>query len=136
MRLLLSFRKVLKLIQLAKKDISNSELINGIDPSKESINNIKMNEEANKKFLLLKKLSNMRYKGLSGIKLVISGRLTQRRTAARSVSKVGQRGTLKNASSSYQNLKIANSKSNLANSNAFSKTQNGAFCIKGYIASI
>lgn len=75
---------------------------------------------------------------LRGIRVEAKGRLTRRFTASRSVFKLRWKGGLKNIDSSFRGLSTimlrGYVKSNLQYSMLNSKTRNGAFGVKGWIA--
>ena len=76
-----------------------------------------------------------KYKALVGIRLKIGGRLTRRNVSAKSIIKVGNKGTLKNIDSSFRGLSAVilrgHVKSNVQYTMLQSKNRNGAFGIKG-----
>lgn len=80
-------------------------------------------------------LNCIKYKSISGIRLEVTGRLTRRLTAARSVFKFKYKGSLKNIDSSYKGLSSVvlrgHVKSNIQYANINSKTRNGSFGVKG-----
>jgi hypothetical protein len=85
-------------------------------------------------------LNCIKYKSISGIRLEVTGRLTRRLTAARSVFKLKYKGSLKNIDSSYKGLSSVvlrgHVKSNIQYANINSKTRNGSFGVKGWISSV
>lgn len=85
-------------------------------------------------------INSLKYKGLSGIRLEASGRLTRRITAARSVYKVKYLGNIRNLDSSYlgrsATILRGNLRSNLEFSKIKSKTRIGSFGLKGWINGI
>lgn len=80
----------------------------------------------------------LKHKVVSGIRIQGTGRLTQRLTASRSMSKEKYKGSLKNLNSSYANLPTIMLrgfvKSNLQYVNLNSKTRNGAFGVKSWLS--
>jgi hypothetical protein len=80
-------------------------------------------------------LNCIKYKSISGIRLEVTGRLTRRLTAARSVFKLKYKGSLKNIDSSYKGLSSVvlrgHVKPNIQYANINSKTRNGSFGVKG-----
>jgi hypothetical protein len=82
----------------------------------------------------------IKYKSISGIRLEVTGRLTRRLTAARSVFKFKYKGSLKNIDSSYKGLSSVvlrgHVKSNIQYANINSKTRNGSFGVKGWVSSV
>jgi len=85
-------------------------------------------------------LNCIKYKSISGIRLEVTGRLTRRLTAARSVFKFKYKGSLKNIDSSYKGLSSVvlrgHVKSNIQYANINSKTRNGSFGVKGWVSSV
>lgn len=84
-------------------------------------------------------LYNLKYKVINGIKVQGTGRLTERLTALRSVSKSRQKGSLKNVCSSYYKLStimlIGHIKSNLQYVKKNYNNRNGSYGIKVHISS-
>jgi hypothetical protein len=80
-------------------------------------------------------LNCIKHKSISGIRLEVTGRLTRRLTAARSIFKLKYKGSLKNIDSSYKGLSSVvlrgHVKSNIQYANINSKTRNGSFGVKG-----
>lgn len=83
-------------------------------------------------------LEQVKYKYVSGVRLVASGRLTRRYTASRSLSRLVCKGSLANVDSSYIGLSTVilkgNLRSNLQYSKLSSKTRIGSFGIKGSVS--
>jgi hypothetical protein len=77
------------------------------------------------------------YKHLSGIKLKVSGRLTKRYRADRSLQALKWKGGLKNIDSSFKGLSVVsfrgNDNSNVSYSLTKSKRRIGSFAVKGWI---
>lgn len=77
------------------------------------------------------------YKNLSGIKLKVSGRLTKRYRADRSIQALKWKGVLKNIDSSFKKLSAVsfrgNTNSNVSYSWTKSKRRIGSFAVKGWI---
>src|SRR5947207_2930665 len=98
-------------------------------------NSNRLNINQDKNFLEKKVLSNIRYKHVTGFRLEVSGRITRRYTASRSVSKLRYKGNLLNIDSSYRGLSSVllkgNLKSNVQHTKLKSKTRIGSFGIKG-----
>ena len=98
----------------------------------------RLNINQDKNFLEKKVLSNIRYKHVTGFRLEVSGRITRRYTASRSVSKLRYKGNLLNIDSSYRGLSSVllkgNLKSNVQHTKLKSKTRIGSFGIKGWIS--
>ena len=84
-------------------------------------------------------LGRLNQNKLRGVRVEAKGRLTRRRTASRSVFKMIYKGGLKNPVSSFKGLSATmlrgDQKSNLEYSNVNSNGRNGAFGVKGWIAS-
>src|SRR6267142_2344469 len=80
-------------------------------------------------------LNFIKQKVVSGVRFEVSGRLTRRLTASRSIFKYRYKGSLKNIHSSYNKLSSVmirgHVKSNLQSTIVHSKTRNGAFGLKG-----
>jgi hypothetical protein len=80
-------------------------------------------------------LNFIKQKVVSGVRFEVSGRLTRRLTASRSIFKYRYKGSLKNIHSSYNKLSSVmirgHVKSNLQSTIVQSKTRNGAFGLKG-----
>src|SRR5947199_392627 len=95
----------------------------------------RLNINQDKNFLEKKVLSNIRYKHVTGFRLEVSGRITRRYTASRSISKLRYKGNLLNIDSSYRGLSSVllkgNLKSNVQHTKLKSKTRIGSFGIKG-----
>ena len=75
---------------------------------------------------------------MAGVRVEAKGRLTKRFTASKSVFKMRWKGGLKNVDSSFKGLSAVMLrgifKSNVQYSLINSKTRNGAFGIKGWVA--
>lgn len=84
-------------------------------------------------------LSCVKYKGVNGVRIETTGRLSRRLTASRSVFKYTYKGNLRNIDSCYKGLSSVMLrgyvKSNLQFTNINSKTRNGSFGIKGWVSS-
>ena len=84
-------------------------------------------------------LNFIKQKVVSGVRFEVSGRLTRRLTASRSIFKYRYKGSLKNIHSSYNKLSSVmirgHVKSNLQSTIVHSKTRNGAFGLKGWVSS-
>lgn len=83
--------------------------------------------------------SSVRYKHIQGVRIEAAGRLSQRLTAARSLSKITLKGSLKNTQKITLNKDYSvlrgNAKPNVQYTNLNAKTRNGAFGLKGWISS-
>lgn len=82
-------------------------------------------------------LNSINYKRLAGIRFEVSGRLTKRYRADKSIFIKKWKGGLRNIYSSYQGLSTilyrGNTKSNVSYSFAKSKRRIGSFAVKGWI---
>lgn len=82
-------------------------------------------------------LYNLKYKVINGIRFQVSGRLTKRLTAMRSISKIRYKGGLKNIGSSYRGLSNSLTRNsinrNLQYTKINGKTRNGAFGLKCWV---
>lgn len=146
-KVLKKYRKLLKNIKLPyynkffqldkrnKDSLKNFSLLNNL--TNVSVKNLKT------KLNLKKKLINQiivltKYKALVGIRIKIGGRLNRRNVAAKSMVKVGNKGTLKNIDSSFKQLSVVNLRGhvnpNIDYFNFKSKTRNGAYNVKGWIS--
>lgn len=84
-------------------------------------------------------LKRIKYKKFSGIRLQLSGRLTKRYTASRSIKKIIQKGSINNINSlrGYRTTLLRGKfKSNLELTKINSKTRIGSFGVKGLISGI
>jgi hypothetical protein len=85
-----------------------------------------------------KVFNSIKYKNMGGIRLEISGRLTPRYRADRSVHSLRLKGGLKNIDSSYKGMTTVlfrgNTNSNTSYSMFVSKRRIGAFAVKGWIS--
>ena len=111
------------------KNINTSILINnGVDNTSNVV-------DEKKQFISLTS-----YKVVTGVRIEASGRLTKRLTASRAINKFKYKGSLKNIKSSYNGLSsemLRNQlKSNVDYTQLNSKTRNGAFGLKGWVAHI
>ena len=79
-----------------------------------------------------------KYKIINGVRLEIAGRFTKRSSAARSVFKIRNKGSIKNKESSEKGLPTTllkgYSKSNLQYNFLYSKVRGGSFGIKGWLS--
>jgi hypothetical protein len=118
---------------IKKKVKVNKKRILLIKPVREIKESISMDKIADKKKNLV--FSTLKYKDVTGFRLVARGRLTRRYTASRSVSKVRYKGNLLNIDSSHRGLSTillkGNLRSNLQYTKLKSKTRIGSFGIKG-----
>lgn len=85
-------------------------------------------------------LDNLKNKMISGVRIEASGRLSKRLIASRAVFKMRQRGSIRNITSSYQNIPSVLLRGYLTSNLDFSKSRNrtptGAFGLKGWISSV
>lgn len=126
------------------KDILNNILFEVFSESL-FINKQKKSEDiksiyySNKTSLLNLLLKNLKNKNMAGVRLEAKGRLTRRFTASRSVFKIKWKGGIRNIDSSYRGLSApmlrGHLTSNVQYSIVKSKTRNGAFGLKGWVAS-
>jgi len=126
-------RKLLKFLNNLKRKV---KIRNKKNLYQLTSNRLNINQDKN--FLEKKVLSNIRYKHVTGFRLEVSGRITRRYTASRSVSKLRYKGNLLNIDSSYRGLSSillkGNLKSNVQHTKLKSKTRIGSFGIKGWIS--
>jgi len=126
-------RKLLKFLNNLKRKV---KIRNKKNLYQLTSNRLNINQDKN--FLEKKVLSNIRYKHVTGFRLEVSGRITRRYTASRSVSKLRYKGNLLNIDSSYRGLSSVllkgNLKSNVQHTKLKSKTRIGSFGIKGWIS--
>lgn len=127
-----------KFFQLDKKNkdsLKNYSLLNNL--TNVSLKNLKTKLNLKKK-LINKIIILTKYKALVGIRIKIGGRLNRRNVAAKSMVKVGNKGTLKNIDSSFKQLSVVNLRGhvnpNIDYFNFKSKTRNGAYNVKGWIS--
>lgn len=84
-------------------------------------------------------LSFIKYKSVSGIRLEGAGRLTRRKKADKSISKVRYKGNIRNIDSSIKGLPSVflrgHAKANLQHTKLKSKKRIGSFGIKGWVSS-
>lgn len=82
--------------------------------------------------------SNIGYKNISGIRIEVSGRLTKRYRADKSVSTIKYKGGLMNIDSTLKDIKSikfrGNANTNISYSITKSKRRIGAFAVKGWLA--
>jgi hypothetical protein len=123
-------RKILKILNYLKRKV---KIRNKKNLYQLTSNRLNINQDKN--FLEKKVLSNIRYKHVTGFRLEVSGRITRRYTASRSISKLKYKGNLLNIDSSYRGLSSVllkgNLKSNIQHTKLKSKTRIGSFGIKG-----
>nr|YP_010951034.1 ribosomal protein S5 [Lophophyton gallinae]WML69430.1 ribosomal protein S5 [Lophophyton gallinae] len=108
-----------------------------------SIKKVKVLEDENvindSKYLKGIVLENIKYKKVSGVRLEVSGRLTKRFTASRSLSKLKYKGSLTNTKSSVKFESSAlirgNFRPNLEYTKLHSITRIGSYGIKGWVGS-
>ncbi len=126
-------KKSLNYIENEKHDILNQLIENKIQ------NKIQLKND-NRKYLVNRILNTIKHKWVYGVRLDLSGRLTRRFVAARSVSKKKYKGCLKNIDSSYKGFPSVilrgYLKSNIQYSKTSSKRKIGSFGVKGWISSL
>jgi hypothetical protein len=122
-------RKLLKFLNDLKRKVKIRNKKNLYQLTSNRLNN------QDKNLLEKKVLSNIKYKHVTGFRLEVSGRITRRYTASRSISKLRYKGNLLNIDSSYRGLSSVllkgNLKSNIQHTKLRSKTRIGSFGIKG-----
>lgn len=128
-RLLRSYRRIIKKTKLYKINNNNINFRELINISKESLLNIELPDACPS--ALGRFIKNIK---LNGIIIEVAGRLTRRRSAARSLSKKGQKGSIKNIYSSIP--LIGYLRSNLECYFSNSKTINGSYSVTAVISSI
>ena len=121
-------------------DILDNVLLNVFSNSSFTTNNKSSKENMDKKSSLLNFiLKSLKNKSMAGVRLEAKGRLTRRFTASRSVFKIKWKGGIRNIDSSYRGLSAVmirgHMTSNVQYSIINSKTRNGAFGLKGWVAS-
>ena len=87
---------------------------------------------------LIRAFDNTKYKIINGVRLEIAGRFTKRTSAARSVYKIRNKGSIRNKDSSTKGLPAVllkgYAKSNLQLNKVYSKVRGGSFGIKSYLS--
>jgi hypothetical protein len=107
---------------------------------KESYNNIILTNSLDKDFIKMYKIifNSIKFKGMSGIRLNIKGRLTKRNRADRAFFKVKWKGGLRNIYSSYKGLSSVKYRGyinpNVEYSISTSKRRLGSFAVKGWLS--
>lgn len=124
--------KISKLINYKPISKNTLNLSKNIDPiSYLILNDVNKNKKSVKKTAL----SLIKYKRVTGVRLEVSGRLTRRFTASRSLSKLRYKGNLIDIDSSYLGLSSVylrgNLRSNVQYTKLKSKTRIGSFGFKG-----
>nr|YP_010540259.1 ribosomal protein S3 [Urnula craterium]UYF20395.1 ribosomal protein S3 [Urnula craterium] len=129
------YNKFYQLDKRNKDSLKNFSLLNNL--TNVSVKNLKTKLNL-KKNLINQIIVLTKYKALVGIRIKIGGRLTRRNIAAKSVVKVGNKGTLKNIDSSFKQLSVVNLRGhvnpNIDYFNFNSKSRNGAYNVKGWIS--
>nr|YP_009568348.1 ribosomal protein S3 [Orbilia oligospora]QBL01986.1 ribosomal protein S3 [Orbilia oligospora]QID02729.1 ribosomal protein S3 [Orbilia oligospora]QID02797.1 hypothetical protein [Orbilia oligospora] len=94
--------------------------------------------KSNNYYLYLELLSRIKYKFISGIKLITAGRLTKRNIAARAVKIMTYKGSLKNLDSSHRSFSIpamrGDWRPNLDFTVVHNTAKTGSFGVKGWIS--
>ena len=89
---------------------------------------------------LTEAFKSTKYKIINGVRLEIAGRFTRRSSAARSVFKIRNKGSIKNKNSSIKHLPTAllkgYAKSNLQYNKLHSKVRGGSFGIRGWLSGV
>ena|SRR5271154_7686 len=123
-------RKLLKNLRIVKKKVNIYRRISIFRKF-----NIIKDRYISKIFINKFIFNNISHKYITGFRLRISGRLTKRYTASRSISRLSHKGNLLNIDSSYKGLSSVilkgNIKSNLQYTKLNSKTRVGSFGVKG-----
>lgn len=119
------------------KYIYNTSKLNFIKSSVfNDLSNVSLNSLYNNSIKYKKILSLIKYKFISGIRLVVAGRLTRRNVAARSIKKFAYMGSLKNIDSSFKGLSVVNlrggTRPNLDYSSQNDVAKTGAFNVKSW----
>lgn len=122
-------KKIRKLFSIVKDKIKiqKKEIFSGLSLKKVAF----LENQTNENFVL----NNLKYRHVTGFRLQAKGRLTQRFTASRSVTKVKYAGNLMNIDSSYRAMSSVllkgNLKSNIQYTKLNTKSKLGSFGIKG-----
>ena len=87
---------------------------------------------------LIKAFNSVKYKIINGVRLEIAGRFTKSSSAARSVFKIRNKGSIKNKDSSNKGLPTVllkgYAKSNLQYNRVHNKVRGGSFGVKGWLS--
>lgn len=127
-RLLRSYRRIIKKTRLYKLNNNNINLRELGNISKESLLNIELPVYCSAIGRFIKNIK------LNGIIIEVAGRLTRRRSAARSLTKKGQKGSIKNI---YPSIPlIGYVRSNLEYNESNSQTLNGSYNVRSVISSV
>ena len=117
------------------KDIVDNTIKIGNFMTHTNITNLKNLSVAHYMTTITKSFNSIKYKIINGIRLEVAGRFTKRSSAARSVFKIRNKGSIKNKDSSYKGLPAillkGYAKSNLQYNKVYSKVRGGSFGIKG-----
>jgi hypothetical protein len=126
------YNKFILLYKRNKDSLKNFSLLNNL--TSVSVKQLKKNLNLKNK-LINQIIVLTKYKALVGIRLKIGGRLTRRNVSAKSIIKVGNKGTLKNIDSSFKQLSVVTLRGyanpNIDYFNFKSKSSNGAYNVKG-----
>lgn len=129
------YNKFILLYKRNKDSLKNFSLLNNL--TSVSVKQLKKNLNLKNK-LINQIIVLTKYKALVGIRLKIGGRLTRRNVSAKSIIKVGNKGTLKNIDSSFKQLSVVTLRGyanpNIDYFNFKSKSSNGAYNVKGWIS--
>ena len=89
-------------------------------------------------YKMVQVFKSTKHKFLNGVRIEIAGRLTKRRSAARSIFKIRNKGNIRNRDSSDKGLSTVMfrgyAKSNLQNNKLYSKVRGGSFGFKGWLS--
>nr|YP_002970890.1 ribosomal protein S5 [Microsporum canis]YP_010951048.1 ribosomal protein S5 [Microsporum ferrugineum]ACR19622.1 ribosomal protein S5 [Microsporum canis]WML69444.1 ribosomal protein S5 [Microsporum ferrugineum] len=127
-------------ILLLKLSIMKRKVLSSLSRSIKKVKVLEDNNVINdSKYLKGVVLENIKYKKVSGVRLEVSGRLTKRFTASRSLSKLKYKGSLTNTKSSVKFESSAlirgNFRPNLEYTKLHSITRIGSYGIKGWVGS-
>lgn len=127
-----------KLNYNGKQDIIDNTLNFSKFISKTNISKFKALTAVHHTSTLTQAFNSIKYKIINGVRLEIAGRFTKRSSAARSVFKIRNKGSIKNKDSSYKGLPAVflkgYAKSNLQYNKVCNKVRGGSFGIKGWLS--
>nr|YP_010480780.1 ribosomal protein S5 [Aspergillus avenaceus]UVN15590.1 ribosomal protein S5 [Aspergillus avenaceus] len=114
--------------------------LNNFDNTNNVLNKLMQHNKTSSKYLKKVILKDIKFKKVSGVRLVAAGRLTRRYTASRSQYKVRYTGNLLNAYSSIKGYPSAvirgTYKPNIQYTKLNSKSRIGSFGIKGWVSGV
>lgn len=123
------------------RDLKTFSSIKVIDINKDVLHQLLSKAFNNKSLNYIENrvLNSVKYKPVTGVRVEVSGRLSRRFTASRSLFKFRYKGSLENIDSSHKGLSSTmlrgHVKSNIQYTKLNSKTRNGSFGLKGWISS-